>query len=176
MGWRCFLMFSFSVSFIFCLCERRHLANVRPLNIQSLNNTSFSHPPWAVWTNLRSKDSKLVSKLVLDQFHKIFLPFFSWICTRDLKLCWARAKLYCPCVSAWNTYIIKLLHWAKEEEEEIWDWSHLCSTELDARLALDQCRGNLHDDGLDCVGGTPALFGQQLHANGTADEHITTLR
>lgn len=45
MDWRCFYIFSV----FFCLCERRHLANVRPfLNIRSLDETSFSHPPWAV--------------------------------------------------------------------------------------------------------------------------------
>lgn len=59
---------------VFCLCERRHLANVRPfLGIHSLDETSFSHPPWAVWTNLWVKEAKDKQRLIPSEIVFVLL-------------------------------------------------------------------------------------------------------
>jgi hypothetical protein len=47
--------------------------------------------------------------------------------------------------------------------------------EVDARLALDERSRNLQNNRLDAVGAGPALFGEQLHADGPAAQHIPAL-
>lgn len=44
--------------------------------------------------------------------------------------------------------------------------------EVDAGLALDERGGDLEDDRFDAVGARPALFGEQLHADGAARQHV----
>lgn len=48
--------------------------------------------------NQPSKNKNALLKCKAHIIKRRSLPFFSWIWTRDLKLCWARAKLYWP----WN--------------------------------------------------------------------------
>jgi len=45
---------------------------------------------------------------------------------------------------------------------------------MDARLALDKSRGDLHDDSLNGISRTPALLSQKFHANGAPEEDIST--
>ena len=44
--------------------------------------------------------------------------------------------------------------------------------EVDARVALDERGRYLQYERLDAVGARPALLGQQLHAQGTAAQHV----
>lgn len=53
-------------------------------------------------------------------------------------------------------------------------WTHLGGAELDTGLPLHQSGRNLHYDGLHCVGAWPTLLGQQLHANSSSHQDITT--
>lgn len=77
--------------------------NICEFALKTFFNSDIS-PEYVYFRQVHRRRKKICysanSKLIWTKQNS--LPFFSCICTKLLKLCWARAKLYWPCESTYD--------------------------------------------------------------------------